>query len=263
MIRFRPRFSRGFSLVELMVSLVAGLIVSGATITFVLSSLRSNSEFVGATQLMIELRNTMDLVTRDLRRAGYDEQALLYVNRPSGITATSPFSTIALTGGSTNASCIVYAYDKAGGTAGTVSAANGEVRAIRRVVRTVNGVSVGVVEMFESSSTTTAPDCAADTATAYTTYPAGCQNGWCALSDPRRLNVTQFQIVDGGLDQTVTGGDFIRVRDFTITLAGETIPVSASAADAPAQRSVRSVVRVRTDCVKPNLANCIVQPVAS
>lgn len=252
--------SLGFSLVELMVSLVAGLIVSGAVLAFALSSLRSNAEFVGATQLTQELRSTMDMVTRELRRAGYDEFSLRYVNRPSSITTTSPFSTIAISGAGADASCILYAYDRAapGAGGGVIDVANGEIRGMRRVVRAVNGVNIGVVELFESDAVNTSPNCAADSAAAYASYPVGCQNGWCALSDPRRVDITQFRIDDGGLDQTVTGGDFLRVRDFTIQITGQTR--TANPSDVASVRSERSIIRVRTDCVKPNLANCVIVP---
>lgn len=252
--------AEGFSLVELMISLVAGLIVTGAALAFALASMRSNADFVGATQLTQELRNSMDLITRELRRAGYDEFSMRYVNRPATVTVTSPFSTIFVANAGTSASCILYAYDRAapGAGGGVIDVANGEIRGMRRVVRTVNGVDTGVIELFESNAVNTDPDCLVASASAYTTYPAGCQNGWCALSDPRRVNITQFQIDDGGLDQTVTGGDFIRVRDFTITLTGQTLTVNAS--DIASTRSERTTVRVRSDCVKPNLANCVVVP---
>ena len=70
----------GFSLVELMVALAAGLVISGAAVAFLLSSFRSNGEYVQSTRLSQELRNSLDAVTRDLRRAGYDDDALKYLS---------------------------------------------------------------------------------------------------------------------------------------------------------------------------------------
>src|SRR4249919_3114095 len=86
--------SRGFSLVELMVALAAGLIVSAAAVAFLFSSMKSNKAFVGVTRLTQELRNNMDFVNRELRRAGYDEDALLYISLPPNSVSRSPFATI-------------------------------------------------------------------------------------------------------------------------------------------------------------------------
>ena len=56
--------ARGFSLIELMIAVALGLIVSIAIVAFMMSSFRSNGQFVQATRLTQELRNTMDLMTR-------------------------------------------------------------------------------------------------------------------------------------------------------------------------------------------------------
>ena len=67
-----PRLQRGIGLVELMLAIVPGLVVSGAAVAFVISSLDSNTRFVRATRLNQDLRSNMEFVTRELRRAGYD-----------------------------------------------------------------------------------------------------------------------------------------------------------------------------------------------
>ena len=48
------RAQRGFSLIELMVALVVGLIVSGALLAFTISSVRANAEYVSAARLTQE-----------------------------------------------------------------------------------------------------------------------------------------------------------------------------------------------------------------
>src|SRR5690242_20718020 len=126
-----PARQAGFSLIELMVALVAGLIVSAAVVAFTMSSFRSNGEYVVSTRLTQELRNSLDLVMRDLRRAGYDEGAL-------GLLATgqmSPFSSMSV---DVDAECILYGYDRKSDDAGlyqpgVVDVNNGEVRGLRRV----------------------------------------------------------------------------------------------------------------------------------
>ena len=82
---------RGFSLVELMVALVAGMIVAGAVLAFTISSVRSNSEFVTSARLMQELRTISQDREDELRRAGYDDDAMGYI-ASSSAKASSTWS---------------------------------------------------------------------------------------------------------------------------------------------------------------------------
>ncbi|MDR7098093.1 prepilin-type N-terminal cleavage/methylation domain-containing protein [Lysobacter niabensis] len=61
--------SRGFSLVELMVAMVLGLIVVGAVIALVLAMMRANTQTLRATRLTQELRATLAVVANDFKRA--------------------------------------------------------------------------------------------------------------------------------------------------------------------------------------------------
>jgi prepilin-type N-terminal cleavage/methylation domain-containing protein len=252
------RSQKGFSLIELMIALVAGLIVVGAVLAFTLSSLNSNTEYVTATRLTQELRNNLSLVTDDLRRAGYDENAMSYLARPASFTDFSKFSRIQISG-----DCIIYAYDRAGGTAGQLDLDNGEVHAVRRATRTVNGVIVGVIESAESSSGNM-PSCTGN-GPDYTTYPATCNgtSGWCALSDPRVLDIQTFQVVNdlpvtGGAPGYIAGsGNVLPMQERRIRVA-----ITGSLVGVPTVvRGARSYVRVRTDCVRSGAAtNCTAAP---
>jgi len=62
---------RGFSLIELMVALVVGLIVSGAAIGFVVAVAKSNSENIQVTRLTQELRSVSEVITKEIRRARF------------------------------------------------------------------------------------------------------------------------------------------------------------------------------------------------
>ena len=70
MLNARAR-QRGLSLVELMIGLTVGLIVLSGILGLLSGHLRGNSELIRTTRLNNELRGTMDLVVRDLRRATY------------------------------------------------------------------------------------------------------------------------------------------------------------------------------------------------
>lgn len=252
----------GFTLVELMVAMVAGLIVVGAVLTFTVSSIRSNSDFVNSTRLMQELRNSSDFITSDLKRAGYDETAMLYVANQNS-TAVSRFAPILFDTTTADANCIIYAYDRQPGTPGAIDLSNGEIRGIRRKTATVGGQTVGVIEVAESTATAT-PACAGAQPD-YSAYPTVCNttSGWCPLSDPRTVDIQTFTVdTDGsGIDsngvRTIAGGsafNAIQLREIQLTLAG------SLRNDASAVRSVRANIKVRADCVRANLAGCNVAP---
>lgn len=239
-MKTKIKFSRGFSLIELMISLVAGLIVIGAVGTFMMSSFRSNTDFVAATRLTQELRNSIDFISRDLRRAGYDENAMDYLALPDTATKrTSDFSPLLIAG-----SCVIYAYDRSPGEPGLVNRSNGEIRGIRRVV---NADGVGVIEFAESATGLT-PACDGAQAT-YTTYPATCSTaGWCALSDPRVINMSELTLDTSGYVNAngTTVINPLQIRDVIVRIRGNLI------GDTDVSRSVESSIRIRADCLKSN-----------
>lgn len=106
------RTGAGFSLVELMVAMVLGLIVIGAVIALVLSMMRANNQTIAATRLTQELRATVALMEADLRRAGGTGDPLTAATSNGGDPATTYASiTIPTTGNP----CIRYAYQGAEG----------------------------------------------------------------------------------------------------------------------------------------------------
>ena len=244
----RMRMVRGFSLIEMMVALVAGLIVSAAVIAFMLSSMKSNGDYVQSTRLTQELRNTLDLVSRDLVRAGYNDGALTYVSLPNTsplapifMKDVTPFVTAGTASTYPNADtdgCVLYAYDrtfpigfrtKVGcssvsgcGTSGALDLSFGELRGIRRTC--VDGAcdgeadDVGVIEFAESSATVT-PTCSGATAN-YGANPSTCNSasGWCSLSDPTLLNITRLMVINASADVSNT----MRVRDVASGMRGVT-----------------------------------------
>jgi prepilin-type N-terminal cleavage/methylation domain-containing protein len=243
----RARSARGFSLVELMIALVAALIVSGAVLSFFLSSMKSNGEYVQSTRLTQELRNTMDLMTRDLQRAGYDEDALTYLASGS----STPFTPIKLDLAN---NCIVYSYDKAGGTPGTLDLGNGEIHAIRLVSATnQEGKTLGPVD-YATSFGTTRPSCTAAGAT-YTSYPPACNGttGWCALSDPAILDITGLGFTDNRSNVGVSPNQ-VQLRKIGIDLQGRIAGTTVT------PRNIVASVRVRSDCYNATLSNCSLSP---
>lgn len=67
-----PIPARGFSLVELLVGMVAGLVVVAGTVGLVTAVLASNSQTIKAARLNQDLNAMMAIMVSDLRRAGYN-----------------------------------------------------------------------------------------------------------------------------------------------------------------------------------------------
>lgn len=262
------RPSAGFSLIELMVALVAGMVVLGAMLAFTVSSVRANSDYVMAARLTQELRTISQYISEELRRAGYDEEAMEYVATPS-TTEFSEFAPLLVDTSVAGGHCIVYAYDRRPGTGGQVDLANQEVRAIRRATATIGGQVIGVIEAGESSAAA-APSC--DGASPdYSKYPVPCSaSGWCALSDPRAVDIESFVVDasglvdsdgDGAVDDpdlsshglqeiTATGYTPMQLREIKFTLTGHLRN------DADTSRTVASNVKVRANCLRALVDDC-------
>jgi prepilin-type N-terminal cleavage/methylation domain-containing protein len=261
MISMTKSKSLGFSLIELMIALAIGLVVVGAVLAFTLSSVTTNSEYIQSTRLSQELRNSMDFVSRELRRAGYDQNVGSYVASVNVSTPTiSPFSRLFVTNdtngdGSSNDACVLYAYDLSGGNPGVVNLATGEIRGVRRAIRTIDGQSIGVLEIAQSAASVT-PSCNGSSPS-YSAYPATCSSsGWCALSDPRAVNITSFTLDVAVLNQNVSSlSTPITMREVGIGMKGELL----RSVDGTVERGIRSNVKVRADCLAA-VATCALPP---
>jgi prepilin peptidase dependent protein B len=253
--------SLGFSMIELMIAMAIGLVVIGSVLAFTLSSLNTNTEYVQATRLSQELRNSLDFVSRELRRAGYDQNVGSYTARYSlSNLVTSPFARIFTTNdadgdGTDGDGCVIYAYDRSGGTGGTVDLARGEIRALRLATRNVDGLDVGVLEVAESATGVT-PECDGSSPD-YGNYPATCSNdGWCSLSDPRVLNLTAFNLDTTLIIQPGTAVSVPQtMREIGVELQGQL----RRSEDGTVTRGIRSDVKVRADCLEAS-ANCALAP---
>lgn len=91
---------KGFTLVELMVSSVIGLIALSSVIMVFAVSVKHSSDGLKRIKLGQELRTIMDVMVRDIRRSGYWQGA-------TGLVA-NPYTTLAV---SADAKCITYSYD--------------------------------------------------------------------------------------------------------------------------------------------------------
>jgi len=83
--------SHGFTLVELLVGIAAGLCVLAGAGTLAVGHANHSRRLAAAAQLQQDMRAAMDIVVRDLRRSGHDGSAhqLLRVVTPSGPAAAT------------------------------------------------------------------------------------------------------------------------------------------------------------------------------
>jgi prepilin peptidase dependent protein B len=106
---------QGITLLELLISTVIGLFILGVVLGLFVSMIRSDTENVKAIQLNQELRGTMSLISRDIRRAGANQNAAVDAtgstpSNPFSVAGTTRLSVAANQQGDAN-SCVTYSYD--------------------------------------------------------------------------------------------------------------------------------------------------------
>lgn len=225
---------KGFSLIELMVAMVAGLVVIGAIVVFTAATAQSSSANIRSTKVMQNLRSAMSLIEREIRRSGFDERALTFADACSDPTVAakcpiSNFNQLLVV----NSSCIIVAYDNAANSSpGTLGA--GEYHAFRLKPNT----SPGIIQASLASATL--PDCTTDT-------------NWLDVSDPKVVDVTALTFAQsftsgaqGGGCVQGTSGLWIIVQDVSISMSGRWVD---PATHITTTRSLQESVRVKNDRV--------------
>lgn len=101
-----PRPQAGFSLVEMMVAIVLGMILIGSTLALVVTTGQANAEAVQGARLTQEMRAITEIVSRDLRRARYMEDAIQLIG--TGGAISNPYDAIVV---SNAGACIQFAYE--------------------------------------------------------------------------------------------------------------------------------------------------------
>ena len=66
-----PRMQRGLTMVELLIGMAVGLFIVAAAASLMTGNLRENRNLLIESRLIQDLRTAADMITRDLRRAGY------------------------------------------------------------------------------------------------------------------------------------------------------------------------------------------------
>lgn len=222
---------RGITLVELMVGIAVGLFIVAAASFMLSNQLEDNRRLILDTQLQQDLRSATDLVSRDLRRAGYWGNAEKGVWLRGVAGAANPYTDIVASEGEEGGSEATYTYS------------------------------------LDAQQTPAVPE--NDVVDGYDNSGFRLKDGaielllgrWQQVTDPETLKITNFKIkltkqnielervcVKTRADGGVCGGGGIcppvqEVREFVVRIDGE------ATNDATVKRSMRSTVRVRNDLI--------------
>lgn len=213
------------SLVELLVGVVVGLFIVAGAVTLFVGNLSSSRKLLLEARINQDLRATADLITRDLRRAGYWENAIsgTIAAGASSVTVANQYSTVTTTG----TDQVVYTFAR-----DTNNVVDGNEQFGFRLATTGG---IGRIEMQVSNGS------------------------WQPVTDPTAMNVTGLVITPVVTDVAVGGAcakvcpppvgatytcpnpPVITVRQYDIQLTG------AAISDAAVVRTLQTRARVRND----------------
>ena len=225
----QPYKDTGFSLVEMMIASLVGLmLLSGITFIFT-HTVKANTDTLKTTHLHQELRAIMDIMIQDIRRSGYWADAVCTVNTnilsPGTIidicdgnaSQTNPFDMMKISQDNT---CITYSYDATPNGILDI-APNPDKIPDERFGFRLNG---SAVEIRQAGA-----DC--DT------------GGWQDISDPQSIIITRLQFNSDNSKFTAinTNAGRLVTRQIDIVLQGQLKH------DASIERTITSAIRVRND----------------
>jgi len=197
----------GFNLIELMIAILIGLIILSAALGLFVSMMGSNNANLKSIRLNHELRSTMALMTRDIRRAGANRNAAANV---LASPPTNPFSvsggtrlTIAANQQGDAISCLTYSYDADDGS--------NELYGYRQ-----NSAN-GTVESRGGGAACSAV-------------------GWQVVTDGNLVNISALTFTDSTI---VEAG--INIRQITASITGNLIR------DTAITRTISETVKIRND----------------
>lgn len=109
----------GYTLIEIMIALILGLIVLGAAINIYIATVGSSSNIIKSARLNHDLESVMALMVNDIKRSGYWGGANVAADSRVN-TFTAAATNIQIHTISTTDDCILYSYDGGSGSTGGV-----------------------------------------------------------------------------------------------------------------------------------------------
>jgi len=212
----------GFTLVEAMIGLALSLVVVTSMVGLMSNSLGSATKIIQMTQLSDELRNTMSMVARDIRRSNYNAASYkCYANSECGVDPTSSQGDIITINGSND--CLIFNLDRDQNGDGSDDGSGG--------FRLADDGGVGYIEMWVGDASPTCGD--------------GLGGDWIPLTDPEFVDITFWVDDDDSITGSVLeeGGSTLnqQTRQINVQIAGSLL------LDSNITRSVEDTIKVRND----------------
>jgi type II secretory pathway component PulJ len=184
-IRFNRVRQAGFSLMEAVVAMSISLVVTAAMVALMANSLGTTARIVNMTKLSDDMRSTMQMLTRDVRRTSYNADAMLcYGNEDCNTDGSLTMAgDIAISAGE---DCFTFQLDRQHDGDSTNDAAGG----FRR--QQSDGVpAIGWLEMWTGDAPPTLADCHADNVK------------WVPITNPDSMDITAFNVNDVDLSYSL------------------------------------------------------------
>jgi prepilin peptidase dependent protein B len=197
----------GLTLIELMIAMVIGLIIVASVIGLFISMMSSNTTNLNEIRLNQELRAAMSLMTRDIRRAGYNGGSAAVAG------VSNPFSTDASSAGTAS-------------TALKIGAGNDDVMFAYDV--DFDGVLDNGEVLGYQLASNTLQLCLADSVANCTT--------WQSLTDPDVVSITGLSFTE-----TDASSAMAQFKQVTISLTGQWTK------DSDFTRTVTETIKRRND----------------
>lgn len=217
-----PSSLSGLSLVELMISLVVGLVVVGGVINIFSTTIKSNADMLKATRLNQELRVAMDMMARDIRLAGYRGNP--GAGGANKFTSGNDDLLIDSTPADNEGTCITYTYDLNSDEAVNPGGVPGDPENERYGFR-FSGESVSMRKG----------------GTVFNCTPTATTNSWEAITDPEVVNISALNFTLSSSTVDISGGGTRTIRSITIKLTGNLKK------DPNVKRTLEETVRIQND----------------
>jgi len=215
------RSTHGVTIVELLVGIAIGLLITAAAIVFLTASMRDQSRLLLESRLMHDLRTAADLITRNLRRAGYWGASAAGVWAPGSTSVSgNPYDAVAPSAAASDGVSFRYSRD---------AMENGSVDSNEQFGFRLRN---GALEMQLGAANWQAlTDTGTLTVTAFTVTPS-----------VQQISLAEACPTDCPVGST-TCPPRLTVRSLAVQISGRAV------ADGTVVRSVRSHVRLRNDAL--------------
>ena len=210
----------GIGLIEMLISMTLSLLAVGVMVVLMSSTLGTGTTTIQMSRLSQELRASMQLMSRDLRRANFHSGFLscfANINCRSDLGITAYVNNIHI---NADGNCLWYWLDRDG----DADLSNDAVGGFR--YSTVGGV--GVIQMRTSGN-----------------LAANCDDGdgWELITDPNTVEITSFTVSDDdSYTETMSvAGDTQLVEKIRLHIDGR------MARNADVQREIEDLILIRND----------------